>query len=215
MPKRKTKHRKLVASKKSILISCLGVALILLIVAQLCFNLFVWDALQKQSSFQIKTLMVDGMRGLEEIRSSPQDDNKIPEVRLILPHTNEDVKNILYTHNGQPDISGDEVQISTKELSRLARMSLNGTNVDEDFEKAPEAQACSRGFTIAFKNSKVSEHPGDNLTLVSKKTLADSREVQIWREKDCGSPDETSGSSNELYKMMDNLEKYLLQIESY
>lgn len=60
---------------------------------------------------------------------------------------------------------------------------------------------------------KLNEHDAD-VKLVAKKKLADSREIQLVREKKCGS-DKQNTDGHMRKEMMDALEKHLLQIQSY
>ncbi len=213
MPKRKTHKKKFSVSRKSAFIGIAAAMVTLLFAAQLWFNLYIWDVTQQQSAFQMRTLIVDAIRGLDELKESPVDGQRIPEARVILPEETNDVKNLRYVYNESLDTFPASLEISTVDLSLYSQSVLNAPTVEKLFDKVPEVQACNRGFSVYFGDPKLNEHDTD-IKLVTKKKLADGREIQLVREKKCGNnKPNTDGHMRK--EMMDSLEKHLLQIQSY
>lgn len=214
MPKRKTIKKKISIGKKSVLLSTVGLILTLLIVAQFCYNRYVWRELQSHATFQMRTLMLEAMDGIDNLRKSPDDERRIPDVRIMLPADTKGTQDIRYIYSEPVDNMPATLEITTKELV-LASRSLNGESIEELFKKVPHAQACMRGFTVYFGETKAGEYSEDTLSFVAKKRLNDGREVQIWREKNCGDQSKPNTSEYYHHELMDNLEKHLLQMQSY
>lgn len=211
MLKRKNKTR---VSKKTIILIIAGLIVVLAITAQVCFNLFVLKELQRHSAFTTRTLIVDAIQSLDELRKSPEGGRRIPEARVILPPESENIVNLRYTYSEPTDDMPASIEITTKGLTQMA-IGLNGTTVEEVFSQVPQAQACHRGFSIFFGETRVGEYLGDTLAFVSKKQLADGREVQLWREKNCGKENDRNSNSAHNYEIMNQLEQHLLQMDSY
>lgn len=214
MSKRKTKKSSAKYNKKAIAIVIVGIVLVSLVVAQICFNRFVLKELHRHSAFQMRSLIVEAMQGLDDLRQSPENDRRIPEVRAVLPEPSPEVQNLRYLYHEPVDGSAAHIEITTKELIQTAK-SIHGETVEEVFDRVPEAQACNRGFSLYFGDTNVGEYSGDTLSFVSEKQLNDGRVVQVWREKGCGDQSNSDTTGYQNHEFMNNLEKHLLQIQSY
>ncbi len=215
MPKTKNTRKQIKLSPKTIVFGAIAVIVILLISVQMWFNLFVWETLKGQSISQTRTQIINAIDGLNELRKSPVDDQKIPEARLILPKGKGDLATIRYIYSESVDEMPATIDISTTAIISTSKSILNANSTEELFEQAPITQACSRGFNISFEDPKINS--GDtSLKFVAKKKLADNRDIYITREQNCGDKSKNSDSTEHiLHQMMDELEKYLLQAQSY
>ncbi len=225
MPKKQTSKKKLVKStmpfahptrhgklhwRKILFLTIIGSYLLVLTAAisvQYFYNLIVWSELSRNSIYRMSSLIIDSIDGLTEIKSSPDEANRIPEVRLQLSEPTENVKNILYTYEKQqpsPDPNNElympfpeSLQITSKSITNYGKSKLiPGNSMEELFNNVPEAQACARGFTLQFE-------PISDYKDVNNFKLNDGRTLYLYREPACSSEE------------MSNLEAYLLQAQSY
>ncbi len=213
MQRRKNSYKKINSINPSFSL-ILGSLLVLVIIAQILFNIFVWQELQRNTVFNLRSSLIEAMRGLDEMRKSPEDGRRIPEASIILPEETDEVQSIRYIYNDPIDSMPPLLEITTKELSKTI-MKIYGTSVENLFEQVPEAQACSRGFSIVFGEPAPNQLSSSSFIFVSKKRLADGREVQLWRDRACGEADSWESVKQERHSMMNDLEKHLLQIDSY
>lgn len=215
MPKTKKPKKQIKLSPKKIIIGIIAIVAVLLISAQMCFNLFVWTTLKVQSTTQLTTQIISAMDGLDELRKSPVDGQKISEARLILPKGKGDLATVKYIYSEPVDEMPATIDISTTAIISTSKSMLSANSTEELFEQVPIAQACGRGFRIGFADPKL-DGRDTSLKFVAKKKLADNREIYITREQNCGDKSKDSGSTEHvLHQMMDDLEKHLLQAQSY
>ncbi len=215
MPKTKKTKKQIKLSTKTIAVGAVAITAVLLVSIQIWFNLYVWNVLKIQSTTQLRTQIISAIDGLFELRKSPTDGQKIPEARLILPKGKGDLATVKYTYNEPMDVIPATIDISSYAILNTSKSVVDGTSIDELFESTPIAQACARGFQISFEYPNIDS--GDtSLKFIAKKKLADNRDIYITREQNCGDKSKESGSTEHiLHQMMDELEKYLLQIQSY
>lgn len=201
--------------KKKLFIGAFAIIFTLAVGAQIFFNLVVWDTLQQQGTFQTRSLIVDALRGIENIKSSLNEDNKITDARIQLPtkQTNE-LGEILYLlqHDGAENI--EAIQVSSSSMTETSLSLMSGANTEQLFEKVPQAQACSRGFLVYLETKSLDYHSPE-MKMVGEKTLADERTIQVWRELGCGSDKEPDTSEYWLYENMNQLQDIILSAESY
>lgn len=204
MPRTKKNTKKHVLARNWKILFCLvvGVALVLAVAAQVTFNKFVWDSLQQQSAFDMKTLVADAIRGLEATMSSPDSQQRIAEVQLALPKTSTQ-QHIRYRYTEPMDGNKASLDVTSKELMLWGVGQLPGRDQDELWGAIPEAQACSRGFSIYFHDA-AEQQDKNQVTLAGTKRLADGRTMYVWRETGCNDKEN-----------MDKLESYLLKTQSY
>lgn len=181
------------------------------VVAQILFNMYVKQTLDDLSTLEIKSLVKEASENLENIKSTPDKgaDNRqyIPEARLVLPPYDEFVDKVIYGHyeatnytdeNGTNYPTAEYLELTTKSISMTSRSAINGHDLNHIFDKVAESQACSRGFTLRFEPTDT-----EGQKLSGQVALADGRQVYIYRETECNSPS------------MNDLESYLLKVESY
>jgi hypothetical protein len=202
MPKKQTKKFIFKASRKSFLISLICTLVLLGVVSQIAFDRMIWQEQQGQATFRMRTLIGDAINGLNDLKSSPNANNQIPEVRLQLPPETTYVARVTYLVDKNYDTSEvEDVMVTTKSLSSIATGQMNGANdMNTLFDMVPQAQACSRGFTLQFKPTQAS---GTTFKLSGTVNLHDGRTLYVYREPAC----KVTG--------VDELEKYLLQAQSY
>lgn len=207
-----TRHGKL-HWKKFIYLVLIGAFILLMaagVTAQVAHNYYVNRTIQQLSSFQIRTLIIEAIEGLDSIKLKPSADMRIPEARLQLPAPTNEVRDVLYVYEpaeqyddtvtGEKETTAERVRITTASLSRSGRSLLNAYDENNPlllFERVPTAQACSRGFSLQF----ASEDNG--LILTGTTALADGRTLYIYQEPSCS-----------IYGT-DELEAYLSKITSY
>ncbi|MFO0887459.1 MAG: hypothetical protein H6793_00160 [Candidatus Nomurabacteria bacterium] len=220
----KRKHNK--QSKiniKIILLFILGIIVTLGVIGQIVFDAYLWNVDKLNSAFVLRTSFKDAILDVEATRNSLIDRQKIPEARLILPSETNNGQNIRYVYYSKDEDQPETIDIGTVELTNAGIISLNGQNEHEVLDNVPESQACARGFHIYFEDPKVPDSSSDK-KVVGVKKLADNREIYLVREMDCGrNPKLTQYNNSEApnfdrtprYQMMDELEEYLLQIQSY
>lgn len=218
MPKRKTSPKKAAFAKNRVIYTIVGVVLLAALAAQMWFNLFMWDTAQKQAAFQMRSLLVDSIRGIDNMRRMPQD-NRIPEARLLLPKENAEVGPIRYHYNDFYEDEPVTLNVSSNSLvtAGIGMINTNAENMERLFGNVVKSQACVTGFTIAFDEKYVGEQGDENTTgeyLAGTKQLADGRTMYLWRQNKCGSSDSDSSDFSS-HQLMNDHEKYLLQIESY
>lgn len=208
---------------KIILLFIVGIIITIVVIGQLIFNMYLWRANELQSAFVLQTALKDAILDVEATRKSPIDRQKIPEARLIFPDETNDIKNIRYAYYNKDEGQPESIDIGTIELTNEGINSINGQNEHEVLDHVPEAQACARGFHIYFEDPKVPESSYDK-KVVGIKKLADNREMYLVREMDCGRNTKLTQYNNSeapnfdktpRFDMMDELEKYLLQTQSY
>lgn len=211
-----TKHGKLHWKKvlMIVLIGTFGLLIAAGVTAQIIYNKFIWDRTAENGSLKITLLIQSALEGLENLKSSPavaaDGTLLIKEAKLKLPAETAEVRKLLYYHT--PADSGtdgagyswdmpESVQITTQQLSTSSRQRLLAMpDVDAVFNLVPEAQACNRGFTLQFKADD-----SNGLKLSGQKRLQDGRTLYIYREPAC----------NYIPEIVDSLETYLLQAQSY
>jgi hypothetical protein len=211
MPKTKKKTRKL--NGKLLLALVLGLLLVIGVLAQIIFNIFVTQQLQQLSAFHTSSLIRDAIQGIEEQKTKLSNNNRIPEARLQLPAKPESITSVVYYYEEASDNWPESFQVTTNDLVALGLSKLNGQSHEEIFENVPEAQACSRGFTLRFNQ------PEGEKAHTSKK-LVDGRTLYVWREHQCGqggrNHNEPGTSDADMrFQAMDELESYLLRAQSY
>lgn len=222
MSKRKINNKSKI-NTKTILLIVLVIALLIGVIGQIVFDAYLWKVDKLNGAFALRTSFKDAILDLEATRKSPIDRQKIPEARLILPGETNDVNNIRYAYYSKDEGQPETIDIGTIELTNAGFISMNGQNVQEVLDNVPEAQACARGFHIYFEDPKVQDSSSD-IKVVGTKKLADNREMYLVREMKCGRNTKLTQYNNseapnfdKTYRsdMMDELEKYLLQAQSY
>ncbi len=208
-----TKHGRLHWKKAIIIILCgaFGLLLAAAILAQFFFNRYVFDSLRHVGVFEMRLLIQDAMEGLEDIKSSPEKGSDgrlyIPEARLVLPKESEQVRKLLYFYNPRqddPDGAGEALAIpetldaTTSAISKMARGSIYSDDMEEMFNRLPEAQACIRGYHIYFE-----PQDGSPYELTGSKQLSDGRTLYLYGEPYCQLGD------------VEALGDFLLQANSY
>lgn len=182
-----------------------GLVLLLGVVAQIVFNQIVWQQLNQNSSFPLRTLIKESLDNLTDQKSVISADNRITELHLQLPSQStfsSDPDKILYAYVKAEEGYPEYAQITSVTITRIGMSGLNNFTHDELFRGVPIAQACSRGFTLNFED-KIN-HIYEKQENVGSKKLADGRTMYLWRERECIAE-----------AQMDNLQKYLLQVQSY
>lgn len=213
MPKKPRNKQKFKLNKRQLILAVLALLALALITAQLCFNVFVWWSLQQQTAFQMRTLIVGALDDLDAQKKSLTDNQKIPEARLILPQENDKIYNIRYFYNEPSDESPVILYVTTRTLAQTASALLNGNNVGQLMKAVPLAQACDRGFTIYV--GKSSENNIESEQFVATKKLNDGREINITKDKGCSSNNSAGIDAQPISEMMNDLEQYLIQTQSY
>lgn len=198
---------------KSIFLIFVVLALIIGIIAQVIFNIFMWKSTELQNAFIIRTSISEAITNQQAQQQTLVDKQKIPEAKLLLPQENNDVNNIRYTYNEKEDDTPAYIEITSLQITNSGLARIYGQSMHEVMQNVPEAQACFRGFRI-YINKQDTQNAEGETKLVSTKKLNDGREVFIVRELGCGKDPQT-GSDDTRTFLMNNLEKYLLKIESY
>lgn len=209
----KNKPIRINLKRKPILVALGCVFIIVAFSAQIIFNIFVWKSLQQQSTFQTKTLMINALNRINEQKQSPTDKQKIPEARLLLPAETTEVRKVRYIYTEPVDDQPANLIITTRELEDLSQSLLNVQTHNQLFNKTEMVQACNSGTTVYLGDPKLEE--GSQQKLISKKTLSDGRDIYIVREMQCGKKNSSDANENLLNKMSEDLEQYIVQIQSY
>lgn len=195
----------------------LGLCLILVagaVTAQILFNRHIQSQLNQMSVFQTRTLIVDAIDRLTDLKSSPDGQHRIPEARLQLPAPTTSIGKVVYLYQKAEDESPETIHITTIGITDLATGQLNATSVDDLFARVPEVQACSRGFAIRFSADQ-ENLPAESMKQSGTKQLADGRTMYLWREKNCGNAGQPNSAEYSRHDAMNELEQYLLAIQSY
>lgn len=211
MPKNKQKRIKI--NKKSILITLGCIVLILGIAAQIMFNIFVWEEFQRLSSIQFRANMIDSVNVMDTLKSSPMDGQKIPEARIVLPKNTDEINRLRYLYHESYDETPASISVTTFDIETFSRSIVNYKTIDEILNKYGMYAACKRGVTIYLSDPKLDQNSQEKL--IAQKTLADGREVFIVNDKNCGIKNSSDPNESQLYKMTNDLEQYLTQIQSY
>ncbi len=213
MIKNNNKKPKFNLNKRSLLVSILILLLLIFVIGQIIFNVFVWQSLQQQSTFQSKILIVNALEGINDQKQSLVDKQKIPEARLLLPTETKEVNKVRYWYSEVSDDQPAYLLISTRELEDFSQSLLSAQTHDQLFNKVPIVQACNRGITVYLSDPKLEND--NQQQLIAKKTLADGREIYIISESQCGDKNSQEYNEKELYGIYENLKNYLTQIQSY
>jgi len=209
-----TKHGKLHWNKLLfiVLYGAFGLVIAAAIIAQMFYNKYLWDVTYQQQVYITRSFMVDAIKGIDDSKSSPDTNNRIPEVKLQLPEPTTEVSKLKYYYEkGNPTLASEfalpipeSVEITTQSLSNLGISRLNAYYDRTAYEDLNNnnvfAGACNRGFSIQF------EPYWDKWKNDVSKQLNDGRTMYLYRERGCNGI-----ASDE----MDALESYLLQAQSY
>jgi hypothetical protein len=214
MAKKQIRNKRV--SRRALLVLVGLIILAAMIGAQVAFNIYINLRVNQLSVFQTRTLIVDAIDKITDLKSTPDATHRIPEERLQLPVPNESIGKVVYYYEKAEGSTPATIQITTRGLTDLATGQLNALTVDELFKLVPETQACSRGFYIRFAGDQ-KDPPGDiyDVTLAGTKQLADGRTMSLWRESNCGSSDQPNTGAYTRYEVMKEVEGYLLGAQSY
>lgn len=209
----KNKSKKINITRKSILVTFACIVLILGITAQIMFNIFVWKEFQRLSLIQFRANAIDGVDMMDELKSSPIDGQKIPEARIVLPKNTAEINRLRYLYQDSYDEAPASISVTTFEIETFSRSIVYYRTMDEIIDKYGMYAACKRGVTIFLGDPELDQ--GSQEKLIARKTLADGREVFIVNDKKCGTENSSDPNESQLYKMTNDLEQYLAQIQSY
>lgn len=202
----KTTKKKKPAKKidlKQVLLIVIAIVVVLGVIAQILFNMFVWQELKRNSVFTTRQLIVNAIEELINQKTIMGSEGKISEARLQMPTTTPagDQAKIVYSHYKSDGNAPEQIELTTRGIVAEGFGSVGFFEMEEVFKGVPKAQACTRGISIYINPG--SEIDANNRKKIEEKQLADGRYVQIFRETECD------------LMQMDDLEKLVTQIQSY
>lgn len=138
----------------------------------------------------------------ERLSSSPKN-GILTELKLRLAPDNTELgRTITFEYIPKIEDSSGLLSIGTEELTFYGMGKLNlARNMEELFRTVEVTQACARGFHVELTDQTGAPSYPDT-SLIGEKTLADGRQMKIYKENKCSHDD------------MDTFGEYLMLTES-
>ncbi len=192
---------------RNVAIAGIGVLAVLILVAQVALDVHFWRVDRYTSGEPITSIIIESVEALHKPAVIEPVSKKVylPDANLVLPPQPATMPNLLYTYtpsfdsvDAEADVTvTNAVSVGVSKLRDAEGQGLVNRDSSTLFTAVPGLQVCSRGLHVVFGTKTKYDH------LLSSKTLADGRTMDVYSEKTACAYDLTP------------LANYLAQAQSY